>query len=155
MQTILMPIDFSDVTERMADYVAGLCPKLDAEVCVLHVSGADLDDPKQGRAVLAPKIDKIVSRLEAAGCKASAKLVFGPAITTIIDQLDLLKPAMVVVGSHGHGALHDLVVGSVTQSLLRSCPCPVLVVPAQRPVVETQPVQADIMGWDDAGYPIF
>jgi len=154
MQTILMPIDFSDVTESMVEYVVGLCPKLDAEVVVLHACDVDPDDPEHGRAVLVPRIEKIVSRLEAAGCKARSKLVFDSVIPSILDQLDVLKPAMVVVGSHGHGALHDLVVGSVAQSLLRSGRCPVLVVPAPRPADEANPVAIDIMSWDDTGYPM-
>lgn len=150
-----MPIDFSDATEPMVQFVIGLCPKLDAEVCVLHASGAPPDDPRQGRAVLGPKVDQVVKRLEDAGCKAKPKLVFGPVIPTILDQIDTLKPSLVIVGSYGHGALHDLVVGSVTNSVLRSCLCPVLVVPAPRPVQEADPVQADLLGWDDGGYPIF
>jgi nucleotide-binding universal stress UspA family protein len=39
------------------------------------------------------------------------------------EGLDLL-----VVASHGHGGLRHLVVGSVTEELVRSAPCPVLVV---------------------------
>lgn len=155
MQTILMPVDFSDVTEPMVEYVAGLCPKLDAEVCVLHVSGEEPNSPSQGRAVLEPKLAKIVNRLKEAGCAARPKLVFDSALPTILEQVKTIQPVMVVVGSHGHGAVHDLIVGSVAQSLLRSCPCPVLVVPAPRPVPEPHSVEADIISWDDTGYPMF
>lgn len=155
MQTILMPIDFSDVTDPMISFTAALCQKLDVEICVLHVSDANPEDPEQGRSMLGPRIEKIVDRLKEAGCKARSKLVFGPAIASIFDQLDVLKPSFVIVGSHGHGALHDLVVGSVTSSLLRSCACPVLVVPAPRLAQEAEPVQTDILGWDDLGYPVF
>jgi nucleotide-binding universal stress UspA family protein len=36
------------------------------------------------------------------------------------------------MGSHGHGALYHLFVGSVTTAVLKEAPCPVLVVPSDR-----------------------
>lgn len=152
MQAILMPIDFSDATDAIVQHTAQLCSQLDAEMCVLHVSGADVDDPKQGRAALRPKLDAVVDRLNEAGCKASPKLVFGPAIPSILDQIDVLSPTMVVVGSHSHSAVRDLLVGSVTQSLLHSAKCPVLVVPVPRPKPDPAAVQASLDEW--GGYPM-
>ncbi len=38
---------------------------------------------------------------------------------------------LVVVGSHGHGGLHHLLMGSVTEDVLRRSPVPVLVVPTR------------------------
>lgn len=153
MPTVLMPVDFTEITESMIAFAVAHASKLGAAVCVLHVSGADLDDPKQGRAVLQPKLDAIVSRLEAAGCEASSKLVFGPTIPSILDQVEALKPMLVIVGSYSHGVVHDLIVGSVTQSLLHAAVCPVLVVPHPRKLAKRETTQAREIGWEDAGYP--
>jgi len=38
----------------------------------------------------------------------------------------------IVMGSHGHTALYDLLVGSTTGGLLKGSPCPVIVIPARR-----------------------
>ncbi len=43
------------------------------------------------------------------------------------ERLDLL-----VVAGHGHGGLRHLVVGPVTEDVVRSAPCPVLVVRGPR-----------------------
>ncbi len=129
MQTILMPIDFSDATDRTVDFVAPFAEQLDAGLSVLHVSEAGLDDPKQDRAVLQPRVDAVVKKLEAKGCRASAHLVFGPPAASILEYIDAHSPTLVVMGSHGHTALYDLVMGSVAHRVLRSGKCPVLIVP--------------------------
>jgi nucleotide-binding universal stress UspA family protein len=36
---------------------------------------------------------------------------------------------LIVLGSHGHGAFHDALVGSTSQHVIRHAPCPVVVVP--------------------------
>jgi nucleotide-binding universal stress UspA family protein len=36
------------------------------------------------------------------------------------------------MGSHGHTAFYDLLVGSTTQGVLKKAPCPVLIVPAEK-----------------------
>ena len=133
MQNILMPIDFSDATEPAVDYVAELARQLGAEVDVLHVSEADQDDPKMGKAVVMPQVEAVVSQFEAKGCQAYPVLVFGPPAASILDQIDTRDPTMVVMGSHGHSAFYDLVMGSVTHSVLRSGKCPLLIVPSPRP----------------------
>jgi len=153
MPTVLMPVDFSEVTESMIAFAAAHASKLGAVVCVLHVSGADLDDPEQGQDVLQPKLDEIVRRLEAAGCEASSKLVFGPTIPSILEQLRVVEPMLVIVGSYSHGVVHDLIVGSVTQSLLHAAACPVLVVPHPRKPAKRETTRARDFGWEDAGYP--
>ena len=39
---------------------------------------------------------------------------------------------LIVLGSHGHGAVHDALVGSTSQHVIRHAPCPVVVLPDLR-----------------------
>lgn len=154
MNTILMPIDFSDATDRAVDFVTDLATQVDAEVRVLHASEADLDDPAQGREVLAPRVDEVVDRLKKNGCKATSQLMFGPPAASILDQIDALNPSVVVMGSHGHTALYDLLMGSVTHSVLRSGKCPLLIVPSPRPEWKPSPEDIAAGAMDDFyGFP--
>jgi nucleotide-binding universal stress UspA family protein len=154
MNTILMPIDFSDTTDRAVEFVAELAPKMESQVDVLYVSESDLADPQQGREVLSPRVDEVVDRLKKRGCKATPHLVFGPPALSILDQIDVLEPHIVVMGSHGHTALHDLLMGSVTHSVLRSGKCPVLIVPSPRPESEVPPQGIDTSDLADLyGFP--
>lgn len=47
------------------------------------------------------------------------------------------EAALVVVGSHGRGAVADLLLGSVADDLIRSMTCPVMIAPARHRVVAT------------------
>ncbi len=53
----------------------------------------------------------------------------GPAVPLIIDQARKVRADMIVIGSHGHTAFYDLLVGSTAHGVLKRATCPVLVVP--------------------------
>ncbi len=79
------------------------------------------------------KVDKIASELSKEGVTASVKMVthVGPQPAHEIAEVARQTGAdLIVVGTHGHGAIPGIVLGSVTQRLLHFAPCPVLVVPS-------------------------
>lgn len=55
-------------------------------------------------------------------------LVRGPAAKALLDAAG--EEDVLVVGARGHGGLAGLVLGSVSEQVLRHSPCPVVVVPA-------------------------
>ena len=59
-------------------------------------------------------------------------LLEGDPVDKIIYEATRLEPRLIVVGSHGHGALHGLLMGSVSTGILRKTRCPVLVVPVRK-----------------------
>lgn len=69
--------------------------------------------------------------LREAGHEVHALLIQGPTIATILAEADRVAAGMIVVGSHGHGKLFDLVVGSVSAGVIRKARVPVLVVPSR------------------------
>jgi nucleotide-binding universal stress UspA family protein len=70
-----------------------------------------------------------VDALRAQGVKVAPILVSGKPVEKILAEADRLQPAMIVLGSHGHGALHHLLLGSVSEGVLRKAKCPVVIVP--------------------------
>ena len=53
----------------------------------------------------------------------------GAPAQNIIDYVNEHSISLVVMSTHGHGGIRRLLVGSVTDRVIRSCEVPVLVVP--------------------------
>jgi nucleotide-binding universal stress UspA family protein len=67
------------------------------------------------------------------GTKVSLHEPSGTVAEEILDQADELNADMIVMGTHGHGAMYNLLVGSATKGVLKHSTCPVLLVPGRKP----------------------
>jgi nucleotide-binding universal stress UspA family protein len=65
------------------------------------------------------------------GITATALLAQGVAGEAIVAEAARLEADTIVIGSHGHGAVHHLLAGSVSEYVLRHSKRPVLVVPGR------------------------
>ena len=70
-----------------------------------------------------------LARLREAGLETTALLLQGATVETLLKEASKLDIDMIVVGSHGRGAMHQLLVGSVSEGVIHASECPVLVVP--------------------------
>ncbi len=143
MKHLLVPVDFSDVTPRVLAQVVELARAFDARVTVLHVAPPDpafvgyAAGPDSVRDQVAHELREEHRRLSAchrqltaAGVRASALLVQGFPVEKITQEVKRLQADFIIMGSHGRSALRHLLVGSVTDGVLREAACPVLVVPS-------------------------
>jgi nucleotide-binding universal stress UspA family protein len=141
MKTILVPVDFSDITPRVVEIARQFATALGSRLVLLHVSEPEPDfvgfepGPIAMRETVARDLRVEHQKLET--LKASCDLpdilalhIQGPAIAKILHEATAQDAAMIVLGSHGHGAFYELLVGSVTHGVLKGATCPVLVVPA-------------------------
>jgi len=56
----------------------------------------------------------------------------GAVAEEILKQADAINADLIVMGTHGHGAMYNLLVGSATKGVLKHSTRPVLLVPSQR-----------------------
>jgi nucleotide-binding universal stress UspA family protein len=137
---ILVAVDGSDYTKRVLEYLAAhdvwLAPG--HEYSVLHVvpalplrAAAALDrEVVQGyysdeaQAVFAP----VRSFFEEHGIRASYLAEVGRVADVIAHCADAGQYDLLMMGSHGHGALGSLVLGSVASKVLSHCRTPLLLV---------------------------
>jgi len=66
------------------------------------------------------------------GVDVTALMLQGATVATLLAQAERLEADLVVLGSHGHRPIYDLLIGSVAEGVVRAGKLPVLLVPAQR-----------------------
>jgi nucleotide-binding universal stress UspA family protein len=75
------------------------------------------------------KLKEWQNELAQAGVKSTLHEPTGGTVDEILKTVDAVHADLIVMGRHGHGAMYNLLVGSVTEGVLKRAPCPVLLVP--------------------------
>ena len=66
------------------------------------------------------------------GIKVSLHEPTGTVAEEILNQADAINADLIVMGTHGHGAMYNLLVGSATKGVLKHSNRPVLLVPGPK-----------------------
>jgi nucleotide-binding universal stress UspA family protein len=74
-------------------------------------------------------VDEAKAELEAAGIDAETAVSPGGAVPALLQAVEDFSADMIVIGSHGEGALSGAIMGSTAYRILHRSPVPVLVVP--------------------------
>jgi nucleotide-binding universal stress UspA family protein len=147
MKTILAFIDFSDVTDAVVETSADLARAFESKLILVHVATPESD--YEGDAMRMDisregvsdemhdyhhKLQKLESNYRDAGINTTSLLVRstsarGKPVRKILQEIARVRPGLIVVGSHGHGLIHDVLMGSVSSAVVRKAACPVVVVP--------------------------
>lgn len=170
MKTILALIDFSDVTPRILDHAQAMSKAFRSEVVLIHVVPpeplvVDFAPPAVPPDLFQSRQKELFDMrdsLTAHGIPASAQVLGGLLEETLLKQINLLDPDIILMGSHGHGALYHLIVGSVTGGIIKHAARPVLVIPSlpvpeppvTEPVWQNREEKADAMTGALAGIPL-
>lgn len=150
LSNILVGIDFSEGSTNALRYAASLAKQTGARLHVLtvHSSALSLADdtyaygfnPEENlnqarqetercRVALVRLIESEVSRPFAGQVESVQYLREGEPRTELLKAISELGPDVLIVGSHGRGALARMMLGSVSTFLCHHCPIPLLVVP--------------------------
>ena len=137
---ILVPVDGSSFTKRMLAYLAAHDEWLGEahQYTLLHVAPAV---PPRAAAVLdkdvlqahyAEESETVFKPIRTFFNKQKLRADFvskvGPAADTIANLATKGKFDLLMMGSHGHGLLGSLVLGSVTTRVMAQCEVPVLII---------------------------
>lgn len=146
MKTILVPIDLSAAATQVCDAACELARLMEARVVLLHVVQPPPVMVAEIYALDASQTEEMLAAAEQAGADRLRDLAVrcaergldtktvhrvGLPVAEILTRAE--KADYIVMGSHGHGAMYDLLVGSTTHGVLKKAPCPVLIVPPKRP----------------------
>jgi nucleotide-binding universal stress UspA family protein len=111
--------DGGQASMKMVEYAAQTASLEGLECQLLTVAS----DVASGQAMLA----RPAKLLSDAGKAATIKVLQGEPETAIAGHVAEAGIDLLVMGAYGHGRLRNMIVGSTTTALLRSCRIPVLV----------------------------
>jgi len=143
MKNILAAVDFSDVSDKVVAQAATLAGAFEASVYLLHIAEPDPDfvgydaGPQVARDAVAERfrdshrqLQELADKLRSDGIDAHALLIQGPFIEKIVSEAERLGSDLIITGAHNKGLVSRVLLGSVSEGLLREARIPVLVVPA-------------------------
>ncbi len=147
-QQVLCAIDLSDASDRAIAYGIALAREFQAHLLICHC--IDLPAPSiYGEAYLAPEeqlnrnIDYagrwIAERMENCGVAWEPLLVVGHAADEINRVARERSADITLTATRGRRGLKRLLLGSVTERLMRTLPCPLLVIPSGQDNDEAAP----------------
>lgn len=149
MKRILVTTDLSEESMRAFEPAQELAKAFEAELTLLAV----LEDASQTALSYAMDFplypnpasrDEIASRVRGdledlrircfteTSCACLVIENGGPVHAQIVDYAASNQVDLIVIASHGHTALSRILLGSVTERVVREASCPVLTIPAKR-----------------------
>jgi nucleotide-binding universal stress UspA family protein len=134
---ILVPTDGSDASAAALDHALSLASQYGARVHGLYV--VDWEPyglVEEGKSILvdtlhsegATAVASVEEAAGSAGVDARTSVVEGDVHRRIVDYVDEEGIDLIVMGTHGRRGLDRLILGSVTERVVRSSPVPVLTV---------------------------
>lgn len=140
-ERILYPTDFSDVAKKGLDFIRQLRDAGAKEVIVLHVNdtrGIDLaalpaskDYMEIERAleeIITEEMGAIEDELKGAGFKVKVRVEKGIPFREILRVEEEENVSAIIVGSHGKSNIEEMLLGSVSEKVIRKARNPVLVI---------------------------
>jgi len=136
LKKILAPTDFSDLSVRGVGYACQLAKGVGAEVTILNVvivdeSGINKGEMEENKQRLEEFVVKNVADI-GANLRIRKVVDAGQPYGAIVDCAENERIDLIVMSSHGRSGLSRMLIGSVTDKVLRAASCPVLVVPLEK-----------------------
>lgn len=141
---ILCPVDFSEFSFGACDYAMSLAKWYGAHIDLVHCVASTLFHPTQYPYLAEPlpaltlrkellsaaeeRVEVFASIMRSGDVPIEKHLEEGRAESSILELAARLESDLICMGTHGRSGLDRLVMGSVTERVLRRAPCPVLTV---------------------------
>jgi nucleotide-binding universal stress UspA family protein len=141
---VLVPVDFTETSDRALEYAIELARRFEARVTVMHayqipvygfpdaayITSAEL--AAQISAAAQKRLDEIVESHKTAGVEMIAVLRDGVAWEEINAIASETHADLIVIGTHGRRGLSRALLGSVAENVIRTSTLPVLVIHGPR-----------------------
>lgn len=138
VRRVLIPVDFSDATETAVRHGKEIAQTYGAEIDLLHVVEEPIYPNAYGLDPIEFPTQEVVERVEARLADLAREEIgyehvtveapVGPPATGILDYIEKNEVDLVVLATHGRTGFERVLLGSVTERVLRRSPVPVFVI---------------------------
>jgi nucleotide-binding universal stress UspA family protein len=150
IKRLLCPVDFSSASQHAIAHAVAIARWYHASITGLHVyspmfmpvPGLPAPEDRVPDVELKRVESETVALFEAAhteGIPLDVRVEVGRPAAHILDRAAALGVDMIIMGTHGASGFEHLVLGSVTEQVLRRSVCPVLTVPPRAQATSTLP----------------
>jgi nucleotide-binding universal stress UspA family protein len=143
MKTFLVPVDLSEITDKVIAAALTFARAFQGRVVLLHIiqppviAGGEYPLPAEiveeaigcHRKTAQTKLTQFQETLRQAGVESDLTLAVGLPVQLILEQAVRTGADYVIMGSHGHGKLYDFLVGSTASGVIKKSRCGVIVIP--------------------------
>jgi nucleotide-binding universal stress UspA family protein len=144
--TILSPVDVSENTHIALEYVAYVARQCDATVHLLYVlppteaqlppelyhpresGGADFE---WAETTAKEQLHTLAQQHLGEGLRYKIHIRVGEAATGVLEIAEAIEAHLIVMMTHSRTGLSRLLLGSVTEKVMRESLCPVLAIPGR------------------------
>ena len=135
MKNLLVPIDFSECSNRALEYAVKLAKLTGSQITLMHavqvpiLEDGDSETGHEIREEVDRQIEKLNRKVDLSEVKHTFKLSFD-SITTAIRKLNKKTPVdLIVMGTTGASGAKEIFLGSNTYETIQQTQKPVLAVP--------------------------
>jgi len=138
--TILVPTDFSESSQKAMEYAVGIAKKYRAGITLMHAvevrfhpayyaggveSIFDLDPDVKPR--IQARLEAFLQSFDVSGIEVKTKVTDGDSHNEIVKLARSEQYDLIVMSTRGHDEIADYLIGSTTDRVIKRAPCPVLV----------------------------
>lgn len=147
MKTIVVAVDFSNATAGVLGMASSLAKAYGAKLRLFHVVepepsytayGFTPDEfpalhayQEEAKRRASAKLEEALAKVSTDLPDATCQIAEGSPLHALLDYVKECEADMVVLGSHGHGVIASLLLGSVAEGMVRKATVPTLIVPAK------------------------
>jgi nucleotide-binding universal stress UspA family protein len=140
IRKILVPVDFSEPSQKALQYARSFAEQCGAEVTLLHVVEPVIYPAELGYVPI-ETVETEKARIKAVrdqlqqlagqfgpAVKAQIKVRSGRGWSEIVEEAKSSPADLIVIATHGYTGLKHVLLGSTSERVVRHAPCPVLTV---------------------------
>ncbi len=142
LKNIMVAVDFNDSIGELMVYAESLAEKFGSKIWVLHVADPEPDfvgyepGPQYIRDIKAEEyreehhsLQEVCKNFIADEIESEALLIQGSTVETVLEEARKLDIDLLIVGTHKHSFLHNLLQENVSMELLKKAEIPMLTIP--------------------------